>query len=398
METEVIRGGIKSKIVRIIFIVGIVLTLVFMAIVILSFQKNLRITSLQTVNNIHGMYDSVLTNDTKMLSAALDSFTTNEAYKQLFTKQDRTKLYEAGKELFSNNRSRYGITHFYYIREDGTCFLRMHKPELADDQIKRVTYQRAKETNKTASGIELGQTAFALRVVSPYFYHGTRIGFVEFGEEIDHFDQLVKKETGSDVVVLVSKRFLDEKGYRTTRQNTNKRDDWNDIHDYVVVSETFGDREFFLSKVLKVDELTWISEPAYLGTVKRGDQVFMKGAFPLTDAANKQVGVVMVLSDVTALASHVTNAKSTIFYLLVASLVLLGVSSLIIYRYLKGAIISPMIDLSEQAVQISMGKVDKKLTTARTDEIGMLIRSFDRMRASLQMSLRMLTDKENSKS
>jgi HAMP domain-containing protein len=396
MENQGIKGGIKGKIIRIILLVGLVLTVVFVGIVIWSFQKNLRISSLQTVANVHGMYDSILKNDTKMLSAAIDSFATNDAYKQLFSKRDRVKLYEAGKGLFANNRSRYGMTHFYFIQEDGICFLRMHRPDLADDLIKRVTYQRAKETNATASGIELGKTAFALRVVSPYMYQGRRIGFVEFGEEIDHFDQLVKNETGSDVIVLVNKGHLDEKEYRAVRASTKQRDDWDDIKNYVVVSETFGDRAFFAANVVDEDELKMVGSPVYLGTVERGGRVLMKGAFPLNDAAGNRVGVVMVLSDVTALAAQVMNAKSTIFYLLIASIGLLSVSSWIIYRYLKGEVIDPMVDLSRQAVEISMGNVDKKLISDRTDEIGLLIRSFDRMRASLKMTMSMIAKEERT--
>ncbi len=390
MEDQEIKGGIKGKIIRIILVSEILLTIVFVGIVIYSFQRNLQISSLQTISNIHGIYDSIMRNDTKMLSAALDVFSRNETCKQLYSQRERVKLFEAGKELFLNNRDRYGITHFYYINSDDTCFLRMHQPELADDVINRVTYQQAKKTGKMSSGIELGKTAFALRVVSPYRYQGKQIGFIEFGEEINHFDELVKSETASDILVLVSKNLLNEQDYRLVRRNTRQRDDWDDLKKFVLVSETFGDRKFFISNVFKEDDVQSVKNSTFLGTVKRGTRVLMKGAFPVTDAADRPVGVVMVLSDVTAQVNH---SKASILYLIVAALGLLAVSSFFTFRYLNGAIIVPLIGLSRHAIDVSMGNVEKKMESDRTDEIGLLIRSFDRMRVSLKMALSMVTKK-----
>jgi HAMP domain-containing protein len=390
MEKEEIKGGIKGKIVRIILISEILLTVVFVAIVVFSFQKSLQLSSLETVSNIHGIYDSVMKNDTKMLSAALDMFTKNETFKQLYQKRDRVKLYDAGKELFAGNRDRYGMTHFYYINNDDTCFLRMHQPQLADDVINRLTYQQAKKTGKTSSGIELGKTAFALRVVTPYFYKGSRIGFVEFGEEIDHFDQIVKNETASDLLVLVNKGLLNEQDYRSTRKNAGQPDDWDDLKKYVLVSETFGDRKFFVSKVFSENDIRFVKEPVVLGTVKRAGLTLMKGAFPISDASGKQVGVVMVLTDVTA---QISNLRASILYLVLAATALFAVSSLVTFQYLNREIITPMVDLSRHVVDVSMGNVDKKLESSRTDEIGLLIRSFDRMRVSLKMAISMVSKK-----
>jgi HAMP domain-containing protein len=391
MQGEKIKGGIKTKIIRIILISELLLTVIFVGIVVYSFQRGLRLSSLETVSNIHGIYDSVMQNDTKMLSASLDVFSTNDTFKQLYQKRDRVKLYEAGKELFENNRSRYGVTHFYYINNDDTCFLRMHQPQLADDVIGRITYQQAKKTQKTASGIELGKTAFALRVVTPYIHKGSQIGFVEFGEEIDHFDQIVKTQTASDLLVLVHKALMKEQDYRAARKNAGKPDDWDDLNNYVLASETLGDRKFFAANIFREEEIRSVKGSTVIGTVKRGDRILMKGAFPISDASGKQVGVVMVLSDVTA---QVKNAMFSILYLVLAAVALLGLSAWVIYLYLNREIIAPMTALSQQVVDVSMGKVDEKMESSRTDEIGLLIRSFDRMRISLKMAMNMVSNKK----
>jgi HAMP domain-containing protein len=388
MGTGPTKTSIKWKILGGILVIEILLTVVFAIIVINTFQRNLQLSSTRTVANIQGIYDSVMRNDTKMLSAALDVFLQNESFTQVYSKKDRTRLLKAVDALYRRNRDLYGMTHFYYINNDGKCFLRVHKPELFGDAVNRVTLLQAKSTGRVSSGIELGKTAFALRVVSPCIYKGNQIGFVEFGEEIDHFDQIVKKETGSDVFVIVQKTLFNETDYRGTRKTANQRDDWDDLKNYALVSETSGDRGFFVSKILSEGDVRSIQTPTFLGTVTKEGRTLAKGAFPLHDVANKQVGIIMTLTDITELMN---TEKIALTYLILASIVLFLVSYWFTFRYLKAVIIDPLINLSLRADEISMGKVEEKLETDRTDEIGMLIRSFDRMRVSLNKFLTILS-------
>ena len=57
-------------------------------------------------------------------------------------------------------------------------------------------------------------------------------------------------------------------------------------------------------------------------------------------------------------------------------------------------VIGPLVQLTEHAKEISMGNVELKLETHREDEIGLLIKSFERMRVSLKKSMAMLTRKD----
>jgi HAMP domain-containing protein len=381
---EQLRTSIRGKILG----TQVLIIIVFAAIVIFYFQQNMHLSSLQIIKNTQGVYNSILANDTKMLSAAVNTFSDDESYKQIYAQHDRDKLTKAGENLFKTNHDKFSITHFYFIDNDGTCFLRLHKPELFGDAINRKTFLKAKETGDVASGLELGKTAFALRVVAPYVHRGYRIGFVEMGEEIEHFDQIVKKETGNDVAVLIDKSLLDEKAYRQTRATAGQRDDWNDLQGYAMVSATIADRKFIADKVFKEAKVRAVNGPSYFGTVNWEGKSLMQGAFPLHDVTGKKVGVVLVLSNIQ---EQVRHERITLVILLVAGLILFVGSFLFTYRHLKTAIITPLIELSNNAIDVSMGNVDKKMDTDRTDEIGMLIRSFERMRVSLKKSMDLLT-------
>ena len=387
MNLEDVKGSIRTKLVGGVLAIEIVITLVFAFILVFSFRQNLTTEALRSVERSRGVWDIIMKNDTKMLSAALDSFATNEAAKQLFIEhQDREKLFQSVSDLYDSNKTRHGITHFYFIDPDGNCFLRVHKKEQFGDVITRPTFVQSRAANATASGIELGKNVFALRVVSPYVSHGRQIGFLEFAEEIGHFDTIVKKETGVDIAVIVDKKSLKEADYRQARKAAGQPDDWDDLKDVVVVSSTLQDRKF-VGTIAAPPEVWGTKGPATFGTVSEGGKSLAKGAFPLTDASGKQVGAVVVLSDVT---EQTSNERMALLLLLLTSFVVLGLTSLGAVRYLQAQVIGPLVDLSKEALEISMGNVDKKLETSRTDEIGLLIKAFERMRISLRKSLAML--------
>lgn len=110
-----VKKSIKTKFVAILLIAETLVVAAFIGAVFFVFQDNIRENSLQIVKNTEGFYKSLIDNDIKMLSAALDTFTTNETFKKLFIKGDIDALQQTGNPLFSSNRNRYGITHFYYI-------------------------------------------------------------------------------------------------------------------------------------------------------------------------------------------------------------------------------------------------------------------------------------------
>ncbi len=389
MSSSPFKRSLRLKMLRGILVLQLLLVAIFVGILLMSSRNNLALHAQKVVEHSQGSYDMVLQGDIKMLSAALDSFGTNAAVRQLYVDhQDRTRLLAAIQDLYRSNKVRYGITHFYFIDKDGSCFLRAHQPDLYGDAILRDTFQQARASGKTVSGIELGKTAFALRTVTPYIHNGTVVGYVEFGEEINHFDQLLKQEMGVDVAVLVDKRFLDEQAYRKTVKSAGKADNWDQFKAYALVSSTLKDT-MMSTDLVPEDRLRTVRGAEYLGTVPGTDGLVMaKGAFPLKDAAGKQVGVVLTLSDVT---TQVRSDRSALWILLlIAAAVFVG-SLIAGMTYLRVELIGPIVKLAEHANDISLGQVELKLETDREDEIGQLIRSFERMRISLKKSLAMLS-------
>lgn len=382
------QKSIKTRFVTILLLTEILVVAAFVGTIFFIFQNNVRESSLQVVKNTQGFYTGLIENDIKMLSATLDTFTANQAFKQLFVRSDISALQKAGEELFSRNRSRYGITHFYYIDNDGICRLRMHQPTLSGDKITRATFETAQKNRRLASGIELGKTAYALRVVVPYLDNGSQIGFIEFGEEIDHFNSIVKKETGIDIVLLGDKKFLKQEAYKAARNESGKPDNWDELKNYVILGSTFNQQNYFINTIFKDEEVQEVTEPVYLGTVNFNDRTLMKGAFPFYSFGDQRTGLVYVMSDVT---NQVSDFRWLVIYVLVGGILVILVSFWISLHYMQAEIINPIVTLTQRAERISLGKgLDEEITTDRVDEIGLLTNAFERMRVSLSKVMQMV--------
>ena len=68
---------------------------------------------------------------------------------------------------------------------------------------------------------------------------------------------------------------------------------------------------------------------------------------------------------------------------------------LIVDTLLRALVVKPVIDISEMASDVSMGKLDAPEYTRSThDEIGSLAASFNRMRRSLHNAMKMLEERD----
>lgn len=280
-------------------------------------ERTMEDAAAESLRSAAGLFAAMERGDIQKLSATLDALLDREELRQAFVERDRDKLLALAAPLFRVLRERDGITHLYFIEPSRTCFLRVHKPELFGDRIERATLARAAETGGSASGMELGQTAFALRVVRPWVHQGRLIGFLELAEEINHFLVRMKKETGNDFGLLALKKYLDEAAW--SRIVGRGQDTWGARHDVVVVDTTTftegiidyqGSIEAIPDAGLLLDEEV------------RDGKAWIRGIFPMRDAADRRVGALVVLHDFTATHGLLGKARTQ------AALVVLGLAAL----------------------------------------------------------------------
>jgi hypothetical protein len=299
------------------------------------FERNVESAARAQLQGAADAFAAQERSEVEKLASTLDALLGSEELRAAFVARDRDKLRSLAAPLFKTMTERDRITHWYFIEPEPTrtVFLRVHRPELFGDRVDRTTLLTAIETRDLGAGKELGQTAFALRAVRPWYHQGKLLGYMELAEEIDHFLGAMKARTGDEYGLLVKKKFLDEQAWARIlgpRSNT-----WNDRPDVVVVDTTTftdgiidftGDLEALSDRGQALDEIV------------RGERAYVRGIFPVRDAAGRKVGGLFVLHDFTAHHSAMRAAMVQSFLALLAvglaagALTALGIHLLVFRR------------------------------------------------------------------
>ncbi len=252
------------------------------------------------------------------LAATLDALMASRELREAFQRRDREGLQRLAAPLLAELKARGRISHWYFHEpgEGRQVFLRVHRPELHGDRVDRVTLQRAVESGELGAGLELGRTAFALRVVRPWLVEGRLIGYLELAEEVDHFLSAMKGRSGDDYALLVERRLIDEQAWAAVLGS--RINSWNGRSDLLVVDATEVDPE-----LATIDgDLARLPETGrFLGETERAGRTSIRGVFPVSDASGRTVAALSVVHDFTAHHRAASDARGQAW----ATLLLLSV-------------------------------------------------------------------------
>ncbi|HET6413089.1 MAG TPA: cache domain-containing protein [Anaeromyxobacter sp.] len=280
---------------KVVALVMLVLLCCGAALIGLVYRHSVRLTGSASLATSARVFEEMESADVARLAMSLEAIEHIESLREAFLARDRDRLYALAAPIFAEFKKQHRVTHWYFHDKEGVCFLRVHQRETFGDKIQRATLLAAMSKNQLSAGKELGKTAFAVRVVTPYRgADGQTIGYLELGEEIDHYLTAMHKMTLDEYALVIDKSFLDGKTWAATRNG--KRNGWDDHPALVVVDET--------SPELGVD-LGWTPSklPARgqeLSPVVEGGRSFLRGIYPVQDAMGRVVGGLFVMHDTTA--------------------------------------------------------------------------------------------------
>ncbi|HET9555051.1 MAG TPA: cache domain-containing protein [Anaeromyxobacteraceae bacterium] len=338
-------------------------------------ERAVRLAALQAVEAAGAGLAATERADVEKLDATLLALAANPALAEAYQARDRGRLLAVATPIFERLRRSHDVTHFY-VHDPAparTCFVRVHKPSEFGEVVERATLTQAIEKRGRGAGKELGKTAFALRVVEPWLVDGKVIGYLELGEEVDHFLSRLKAQTGDDYAMLVEKRFLDEQAWRATYGD---RKPWG-AGEVVVVDDTTGDPSTLAGATVAdlppggrlVDEL------------ERGGKVLARGVVPLKDATGATVGGVVVLHDITALHDALLRVRSGVLVMLLAVAIVMTLLILFLVERLVFARLSRMTEtLEDLGARLAGGEYDvaARAPSGPNDEIGRFEEFFGR--------------------
>lgn len=357
-------------------------------------EQDMRYAAEQAVGSAARSFVGIEKREIDKLSTALDALLGEPAFATRFAARDREGLLQIADPIFKELRARHGVTHWYFIdpAPARTCFLRVHRPELHDDVVNRQTLLAAIRTGETSAGKELGQTAFALRVVRPFVAGGKHLGYMELGQEIDDFLDRMKAETGDEFALVVQKRFLDEKGWAATRGE--RRNGWNDDPEVVTVDATSPDAPV-LGSAADVRDVPEAGR--YLSPVERGGRLFVRGVVPVLDAAGQRVGGLFVLHDVTALRDRSSQEQTRVVLLMGAvAIVVLALLFVLVEVLVFRRLVRMTTAMQSVSTRLAGGAYDVAgaIQPTSSDEIGRFERFLGSFLATIGSTLRELEKRQ----
>jgi PAS domain S-box-containing protein len=217
---------------------------------------------------------------------------------------DRDRLLALCNPLFEELKRRAAVTHFYFSDPDRVCLLRVHKPEKYGDQFDRFTALEAERTGKVASGIELGPLGtFTLRVVRPVFDDGQLIGYLELGKEVEDVLGDIVGTEGVEKVLAIRKDALDQTRWEAGMDMLGRKSDWKRLSNHAVIYESMPLPE--KAEHLLVEEAPGHAPVDMLDEIRLGAETWRAMVQPVNDVSGRQVGVLLLLHDVTEMkAAH----------------------------------------------------------------------------------------------
>ena len=315
--------------------------------------------------------------DINKMSAVLEAILSNDAFTGSYSEAGRQALYARAKPLFERMKSEYRFTLWQYNNPEpvGTVFLRLHHPDQFGDPLRRWMYDECVRTKSRVAGKELGHSGFALRVMMPQLdRQGHVLGYVEVGEQIGRFFDIMRTQTGNQYGLALKKSLLQRDKWIDFRKSQEKPDNWDDQPDTVVADRTSQDNAL-MSAPIPIDGIPEGGE--ILGRVSSGGAIYSRGVFPVFSADGKRSGEVVVAKDMTAAFARLSNLE-----LKVAGLVLglMVVVSTIIGFMLNSWVFRRLDNMIGIATCVVGGDYECEIRRSANDEIGEFEHLFDQFR------------------
>jgi PAS domain S-box-containing protein len=255
------------------------------------------------LEEVNRLFHDKLAKDAMILESQINLLKLDKNLQNAYRSRDREGLAQNATAFFKSINSKYQVTHFYFIDLERVCFLRVHNPQRYGDVISRFTLDSTVRRDVPIYGIELGKFGtFTLRIVYPWRINGELIGYLELGKEIEHITVTLKKTLNVELLFAISKSYLNRADWQNGLKMMGRTGDWNQFSHVVIIDNTMPaipkkSKELF--ELLESSSFSEHEHPVVTLKLSTSNRQYRGGFIPLIDAGNREVGYIMVLSDVT---------------------------------------------------------------------------------------------------
>jgi methyl-accepting chemotaxis protein len=300
--------------------------------------------------------------------------------RKAFASRNREELLAITKDAFALQRDKYGLSQAQFHTPDIKSFLRVHNPSKFGEDLAgyRQIVVEANESKAIRRGIEITTSGVGIfgtvPVTDPAGKHaGTFETALEFGPLLDG----LKKTYGFELAV-----FIDEKALRATATSLggDVLSPNNRVGKYVLFHATHPD----LLRSLVTDGDINVTEDA--NYVRDGASIpYGVLLQPVYNFAKKQIGVVAVVKNFSAMQSAGGNAVLWQLMLgLISAVVLIGFILVVI----RGMLLQPLAVVGERFAALAAGDTSQPIPEAQAmcTELQDLAASYESLRQKAQPS------------
>ena len=149
-------------------------------------------------------------------------------------------LARAGPQLGQWN-AHFGVTHWTFVATDRRALLRVHSPGDRGAPVTRKTLLDAAQSNRPATGLELGPTATpTLRHALPWHARGELLGYIELGMEVGVLNRRLKDLLNVEVFAAVHKAHTEEAAFDEGRKVLGFPGTWHQHESIAVTAQTLA--------------------------------------------------------------------------------------------------------------------------------------------------------------
>lgn len=275
----------------------ILIGLLVFSLLVADKTRGIEIHTRSTADMIDRGWRAMMSEHAKLLAVALESIVNDDKLMADFAARDLASLQQRAVVLFSNLKSKHGITHTYFLEPDGKVFFRAHTPQRRGDVIQRTTFRNARASKSDAWGLEMGPLGtFTLRYVSPIIFEGKITGLIETGAEIEHMTTEYEAMFQETIFVCLKKSATKKEHFEAGKSSGLFTGSW-DKFSGVVVLQGVSDKipQSFAGAI----ETGWLDKPGKIFSFSEGDQDFSSAGIRLYDAAQEHVGWLLVVRNVS---------------------------------------------------------------------------------------------------
>jgi PAS domain S-box-containing protein len=290
------------------------------------------------------LFTRALDEEAKFMMGLIDFLERDENLRNAWIARDRTALLSHVQPLFKDIRTKYQVTHFYFIGLDKVSFLRVYNPERYGDIIRHLTLDRAVREGAPVHGIELGKFGtFTLRVVHPWYIDGKLAGYIELGREIEHITPRLKEIIDVELLFAINKSFLNRSRWEEGLKIMGRTGDWDQFSEIVVIDRTMDEIPPRLGEYMDLAD-----GKDLLFNASTDDRKYHGGFVPLIDTSGRTVGKIAVMRDVTEEKTSLRTLSATLIGIsAVIGIALFGLFYLYIGR-IEGRLVGAREELTDE--------------------------------------------------